>query len=348
MQYAPGKTVSLELCVDTKGATDYVAFEPQGPWAQYITIDQGPFKVVGIQCFTYKLSMPESTEYQGMLESRILVKQMPPEEGQMIGYSFTIVHQIRVYIPYKGPYLEASINVPNLKKGQPVPLTLKLDNKGTETVDEATTEIKIEDPDGAIAHTFLTTENSILSGQTRTISKTIPALTNPGVYKAIVNITYGTKNVNTQTKFKVGQLDVIMTGHTSEVIKGGIREFQVTVESLWPEEIPNVRANVKVNVANDTEEITTFSFPLAPWKKYTLLGYLNTEDLPLGTWPVDITIQFEGGTHNYTSNVTVLSAPEEQKPESTSTMSSTRILVAGIGLIVILLAVVIILLVRRK
>jgi hypothetical protein len=297
------------------------------------------------------LYLPPDIDQQGVVQTYITVTEIPPEDSGMLGVRMSMKHQIYVNVPYSGKYMEISMEAPNVDKGQTSEISIQTLNRGDEKIISATGKIIITDKTGkTIAQLQTDTANLILPGEKRALTaKFESSNTEPGIYDANATVDYDGNQRSTNAQFKVGNMELLMRDSTHDIIKGGIREFSVIAESIWSDEIKNARALVNISATNATTFITT-SENIPPWGIVELKGYVNTQDIPLGTWDARITLLFDGGTEkNYETNVSIIKQPETQKPSETTLLPTWMfVLFASIGALLAAVVILLVIVMRKR
>jgi len=132
-------------------------------------------------------------------------------------------------------------------------------------------------------------------------------------------------------------MNIEIKKYPSNLTKGEINQFSITVESLWNNPIPNMYA--KIVVGGDT--IQTPTIMLSPWKQGTLIGHINTISMPTGLQPLEITILSDNREFKKVEgfiDIIELEEEIEKEPVEVKEVNSTMIIVYGlIGIVIALL-----------
>ena len=168
-----------------------------------------------------------------------------------------------------------------------------------------------------------------------------------GTYKATATIHYDGEVKDQERQFNIGSLFVRINNHTSELYVGKINQFDTDIENRWNNVIGDSYVELKMNGIT----AKTPSTSLRPWQKTRLSAYYDTSKTPLGEYPANITVFYDGKSNQKSTTVFVIDfietkVPEKQEPFRINiAITPTTILIA---LIVLLVSVDIIWLVMRK
>jgi hypothetical protein len=259
-----------------------------------------------------------------------------------------IEHQIDVFVPYPGKYLEYYFTAGNVKAGERVPFEVTITSKGVETIKTAQGFITIYDRNNknlGIVNTQI--ERDIKTDQQRILKAEWDSSGNKeGNYNATLKLVYDEMNANSSAPFKLGGLDVNLLNYTREVIIGGIREFFVLVDSVWADEIQNVKAIVSVynSTSNDKPMLSfeTLTRSLPPWGTDTLKGFIDVTNADLGEYDIKIEVFFATTSKVYDGKLRVITEPKIKAPAKKLNLFTTKNLLIALGLVLILFIILLI------
>jgi len=244
--------------------------------------------------FSVKIKLPQEIEIPGKHVLLIGAREKADSEDGTIGTSVIVRAPIVIQVPYPGKYAEISLSTNNANIGEPVKFEVTVASMGKEPI-SATTKIEIYSEKKKIETLDLGTK--LIENQKS--DKFIKILNtdnyNQGDYNATAIVDYQAAIAETNKVFRIGQLFVNMTNYTREIIKEGIKPFEIHIESLWNNPIENIYG--EVHVLKDNTSITNFLTPsvsLLGWEKKTLNGYVDTDILEPGEYDLDIKIIYEG------------------------------------------------------
>ncbi len=244
--------------------------------------------------FNIKIKLPQEIEIPGKHTLLIGAREKVDVESGAIGTSVVVRAPIIIQVPYPGKYAEISFSTHNANVGEPVKFEVTVASMGKEPI-FAITNIDIYSEKKKIETLDLGAK--IIENQKS--DKFIKILNTsdykPGDYNATAIVDYQAAIAKTSSVLRIGQLFVNMTNYTNEIIKGGIKPFEINVESLWNDPIENVYG--EVSVLKDNLSITNFLTPsviLLGWEKKTLNGYVDTNVLEIGEYDLDINISYGG------------------------------------------------------
>lgn len=359
LDYVPNYVLEQDVCfVIHQNA--HLRVQAGGAFADYVEItgvDKNSEKTItdGDNCIHYKLTLPEQYENPGRQRTVInAVEVAPADLSGNINVVVSIQHQIDVIIPYPGKYLEITgFQVQNVNRGDMVPITLSVKNRGKEMVGEALANIFFFNSSRDQVAFFEKKEKLIAPLEDRSFSFEWDSEGNPeGRYFAEAHLVYDDLHANASTKFILGGLNVELVDITQEVLYGGIKPFNLAVESLWSEPFESVNARVDL-YDNKTGFLTgfdTLTRKLGPWGIENLAGYLDTDATGLGDFRARITIRYDGEIKVYERTISVKPEPEPEKakPNLSSLFSRTNLLMLLMGLAILVLLIVIYTLIPKK
>jgi len=301
-------------------------------------------------CVTYKLKLP-ATANPGPQRTNLNALEIPDETSGSIFAVVKIQHQIDVIVPYPGKYLTIDeFSIPNGAAGDSMPITVSITSKGTEIINEAQGTVVIYDKDNSIIGRMLTSSaKNIRPQETRILKASWDSGTyKSGNYHATLRLAYDGNYANASTAFKLGGLEVNMIDYSSEIIIGGIREFSVTVDSIWSEIIKNAKAIVTVyNTSDDSSQIIsleTLTRQLPPWGTETLTGYLDTSKLSVRNYTIKIDFSYDGEAKEYWRNLSIINEPKPAKEAKKGlALNLTTIMLIALGIMLIIVIIVLVL-----
>lgn len=306
--------LQLVLCLGISPAVQYVDFKPgleleysfnvyaepeqtielysEGEFSDLVKFNKE--ELPGGGTFNAKIKLPQEIEIPGKHILLIGAREKIDEEIGAIGTSVIVRVPIVIRVPYPGKYAEISLSVNNANVGEPVRFEVSVASMGKEPIMAATKidiysgKKKIETLD--LGAKFIENQESY-----KFIKILNTSNYNPGDYNATAIVDYQYAIAKTSSVFRIGQLFVNMTNYTNKIIKGGIKPFEIDVESFWNDPIENVYG--EVYVIKDNIKVIDFLTPsvnLVGWEKKTLKGYIDTEVLELGEYDLNISINYNG------------------------------------------------------
>lgn len=244
--------------------------------------------------FNVKIKLPQEIEIPGKHVLLIGAREKIDAESGAIGTSVAVRAPIVIQVPYPGKYAEISLSTHNANVGEPVKFEVSVASMGKEPI-LATTNIEIYSEKKKIETLDLGAKLIENQKSDKFIKILNTSNYKSGDYNATAIVDYQEAIAKKSSVFRIGQLFVNMTNYTNEIIKGGIKPFEINIESLWNDPIENVYG--EVYILKDNKNITDFLTPsinLGGWEKKTLNGYVDTDVLELGEYDLNININYEG------------------------------------------------------
>ena len=289
VDFKPGLELeySFNIYADPKQTIELYS---EGEFSDLVRFDKT--KLDGGGGFTVKLKLPQEIEIPGKHTLLIGAKEMVDAESGAIGASVIVRAPIIVRVPYPGKYAEIGFTTNNANVGEPVKFEVSVASMGKEPI-LATTNIDIYSEKKKIETLNLGTK-LIENQKSDVFIKLLDTSNyNPGDYNATAIVNYQDGAAEKSSVFRIGQLFVNMTNYTDELIKGGIKLFEINVESLWNDPIDNVYG--EVYVIKNNASLTNFLTPsvnLQGWEKKMLEGYIDTDVLEIGEYELNISINY--------------------------------------------------------
>jgi len=351
MNFEPNYEFETDVCFSAK-SIQRLKIEVVGELKEYITLtgvgENGEIDASVKNCVHYKLKLPPKFERPGKHTSGITALEVTDETYGNIFVVVKVTHQIWVFVPYPGKYLEInSFTANNVEAGEVVPFTVEVQSKGEQTIDEAKGRIVVYDRDNnVIGRIDTNTAKEIVLDQPRyLITEWDSGEYEKGNYHAFVEVSYdGGMKINATTEFKLGGLEVNLLNYTREVIIGGIKPFYFLVDSIWSEPIKNVRATANVHNYSSRQEplttIETLTKEVPPWSTDMLKGYLDTTNLNPGIYDLKITLFYENMSKEYDGKFSIVKEPpkpEEKKPGLFQRFAAASFMIKALVVVLILL-----------
>lgn len=265
----------------------------EGDLAEYAKLDKN--KLIGSGTFIVRLKLPDYIEKPGRHLLFVRVKEKIDDEivGSSVGTSVNIGAVIVVHVPIPGKYLELSLDSHNVNVGEPVDFILGIKSGGSEDV-IVTPRIDITSEDKLI-ETLYFREREIKSQEAIKLKKTLDTTDyNPGKYKAIAIVDYG-KIARAESDFKIGELIINILNYTNKIKIGGIRAFEINIESGWNNQIDGAYA--QVSILNDSIPLVSFktdTTSLTPWEERMIKGHFDSSNFTKGIYDANITLIYYG------------------------------------------------------
>jgi len=294
LNFEPGFEESFLYKVYAISSDQKTKLYAEGDFSEYVELDKD--ELIGEGTFIVKLKLPSYIEKPGKHRIWIVVREEVGDEevaGSVIATSITIRAAIDVYVPYPGRYIELALNSNDVNAGEPVEFELDVMSKGSEDVD-ISPKIEIMSSEKTI-ETLYFKDRTIKSQEEIKLKKTLDTATyNPGKYTAIAIVDYG-KIAKAESEFRIGELIINLVNYTKEIVLGGIRGFDIGIESGWNNKIESVHA--EVSFLKDSQTLVSFKTSpteLTPWETKTITGFFDASNFSKGTYDTNITFFYYG------------------------------------------------------
>jgi hypothetical protein len=148
--------------------------------------------------------------------------------------------------------------------------------------------------------------NNLESLKTSALTAEWDSKGNPsGRYTAAAIVSYDAGVVMQNGSFRIGDYFIEIYNYTKMVEKGKISPFEVNIESMWNDPIPNVYATILIRNSTDEFQLKTISQNLAGWGKSTLIAYWDATSMAKGNYSVDIDAFYSNDSSSLSGNVEV-------------------------------------------
>jgi hypothetical protein len=202
----------------------------------------------------------------------------PRYNSGMFAVTTSVVTSAKFDVPIPGEYaLIEEITIPNPEKGENTKIDLKLKNKGVLDLFDTTTKLSIVDQEGVLLDTLYFNNVDISAGETVEVSQALQTASyDSGLYRALGELTYSSEKIpSTKNKtFFVGGVDVLLIDYTKDLTKGKINKVKFELQSIFSQELKNVRASFKDY--NDYE----ISLPVIDFTPYQASSVETFIDIP--------------------------------------------------------------------
>ena len=331
--FVPGKVITLKYFVSSDNPEQEIeVFTSAGELQEYVSINKE--KITGPGSFTVTIRLPDNIETPGIHRISVGAREIPSED-EFIGTTIDIRGVIKIFVPFPGKYLETQLSIPDGNIDEKIPVELHVVNRGKESLNIAPViEFLTE---GTLVHTMEFTPVEVGVSGDRFFRKFLDTTDYaPGDYKARAVINYG-EITTVEGDFRIGSLFVRIANFTESLVKGGIQEYDVYIESRWNNKLDEVFADVNISNQLQSMQFRTPSAGLEAWEKKTLTGFLDTESLE-GKYDVEITLSYSDQQTTDSGTLTIR--------EINYTLLIGAIV--GAGLLVIIILVLIFVILRRK
>lgn len=303
------------------GLAEYITFSDE-----YLDISKG-----GRAHFTFNLKLPESIP-PGRNRIDIGAKDVTQTAGGGITAKTAVYMGFYVRAPYPGKYIEASFSAANIEKDQVATFNVGIISRGNETINKIDGIIEVFDKDDKIATLTLDPIRDVKPGESRTLKAEWDSTgQSVGEYNAKAMVNYDGKQLDLDTKFKIGTLLVKIINYTKEFYKDEINQFDIEIQSFWNINIDNVYGEIEIN----KRKIRTLETNLEPWSKKIITAYLDTTNLELGEHTANIKVYYADKFAEEIGKITILPKREKIIEMPSKIPSTTILLIAIIILLVI-------------
>src|SRR3989344_480817 len=344
--YAPGEKHKFNFNIRNDGAPTYINVTAKGSFAPaihantyYFFLKSGEAKDVTIELETPELKTP------GKHITELFFTQVAPKRygrPSELSAVVAVVGQLMTRVPFQQKHAEISLGTSNTKHGEKAYFTVSVANYGIEMINKASGMIRIADEKNSASATApLTDLTNLGSLATCTMYAEIGTQSlRPGKYSATAIIDYDTLKASDTEEFKITDLAINILGITSpDVMQGQLAKVTATVESLWGEDI-NAFAQINLKDASGATvaEATTPTTNVPAFGNTALIAYINTNNVPAGSYTAEVTVNYAGKQASGTSQITINEKPQQKKYEFNY----------GYAILLLIIIVLAVMLLRKK
>lgn len=292
MNFVPDYVQEIKYNVEAGAPEDIILISAEGELVEYVSFDKTQLKGGGD--FTATLKLPSSIAKPGYKNLYISAEQSS-SSGGMIGSKLKIRGLIRVFVPFKGKYVDIGLEVANGNINEKIGGNIKFASQGTEETNIVSTLRILDYSDNEVY------KNSFDVFKLASFEeKTIPFSVDSdgwkaGAYSAIVDVMYGEESKRANASFMIGSFFVNVTNFTEKLPNKGIQRFYIFTESKWNGDLDNVYADVNLSNSKESFVFRTPSVKIPAWKSARLEGYLDTAEM-IGDYNADMVLSYGGGT----------------------------------------------------
>jgi len=313
-----------------------------GDLVPYAELDD-PNQKAGPRDVTFSLKLPE--ELDPGLHILQLNAREEIEETSGVQSRAAVGGQIRIISLYPQPWVQARLKVFDTPENKTTNADIQLLSWS-----EVDTKVyaKITVYDEQRNELFSIRSDTIMIGpqERKTLRTPLPTKDlAPGMYRIKATVKGSSEDIELETIFRVGTLDVYLGAYSKELPTKSVNRFELEVISRWTSDVNNVYADI--SFAGMTER--TPSINLRPADGGKLYTYFDMRDIVNDTLAEGtITVYFANGNANefpITINITNALEPVNERPGFTFELNS----ITGLYLLLVLLVIInVVLLLRRK
>ena len=332
MDFAPSEMREIDYIVFSDHPDKKISIFASGDLAPYVTFDK--VEVTGQNSFKAIINFPKDIEIPGEHRIDIVVKEKP-DEDQFIGTAIEIHAALKIFVPYPGRYVEATLSVPDGNIDEAIPIEAHVFNRGQDSLN-LNFNMNFYTDGGKLVSNIPFTPVTLEPLQDKYFRNYLNTSDfKPGNYFAEGIADYG-EIVKVNKTFRIGSLFVNITNFTNVVAKGKIQKFYVNVESLWNGDLNEVYADVNISNSSYSYDFRTPSITLKAWTSDILTGFLDTESLN-GKYDSKITLSYAGQKTNVLGSLLVIAG-----------LNTAYIYIGLAGILLIIIIVVAILRIKRS
>lgn len=297
-----------------------------GDLAQYATLSTKQLTGGGI--VLVKISLPNVLE-PGQHSISVHGSEQPADSSGIFAISGITV-PIRIFVPYHGKFIEASLEIPNLNINEEGTIKIHVKNIGSKAIHQLYSKISILNNENVVK-TLETNKLILPVEQTKTLqAKFSTKDLKEGSYKAIATIFFDDQEESLEKEFIIGDLIVSIINYTKTVTEHKINKFYITIESKWNNPINEVFADISISQNNNKLlTSTTPTTSLGPREVKQLETFLELTEISAGRYDIEFLLHYANKQSSLKGQLSVI-----KKEPSTTTIATITIIAILVLLIV--------------
>ena len=274
-----------------------------------------------------------------------VAEEIPSGSGSgTVGTSVTIRPTIKVVAPFVGFYAVIDTAASDVNEGEDITLRATISNKGDEEI-SAYTAIDVFQGDEKLESVKTETVDVPLFESKNMVSTINPGSKfRGGKYKAVFTVFYKSKKTGAEKKevlergFNIGTLNIKINSFTGALVKDGIQEFAIDIESTWFSKISNIfgEASISSEAMKEPLKIKTPSSDLNAKERKNITAFIDTSKLELGEYTAAVAVNYEGKRTEKSGKLTITGKLEKIEEPKKSPFPIDPIYIAAIVIILII------------
>ena len=264
----------------------------EGELAEYMSVDKSD--IFGSESVTVSLDFPDAVDFPGVNKVRVGARQIV-DDASGVGVAADVRGVIKINVPYPGRWIDLEVVAPNANAGDVSEMKLKIFNRGNESV-VLSPMIQIFKDDEFLDNFDLELIR-ISPADFKEVGFSLDTSRySAGDYMATALADYGEERLaRDDDPFKLGELRVEILNYNRNFVEGGIRKFEIEVESFWNDNIDELYAEVIVDGDDDIGFVTPVT-DLKAWETKTLEGFLDVSDIASSMIGANIVLYYNNRT----------------------------------------------------
>ena len=244
--------------------------------------------------FKVAISFPEViTAEPGFREVLVGAEELIAEGGGVVPKT-KVQYRLKIFILYQEKYIDADFTTQNVNVNEIADFSVNVRNFGVPDIKVLMATVEVYNASGSMEREIESGFYSVLSGEEETIHlqlNTTGMLA--GERNATAIIYYDGDEMSINKSFRIGHMKVKVTDYTKQLYTGKINKFNIGLENEWNGMISSIYADIAVETPSKNLSTRTAAGSIKPLSEGTLEGYIDTEDVLPGEYPVKIELYYE-------------------------------------------------------
>ncbi len=290
LNFKPNLQTQYQFSFFPTNANDLIKVSLSGDLSQYAKIDKEFLEGGG--SVTVTISLPAKLD-PGFHYINIYGAEQPKNQAG-ISAGTGIQAFIKVFAPYEGKYIEASLEVPNININDLGIIYIKIKNIGTLPISQLYSKVSINSNNQEIK-SFETKKIPLNTEESTTLeAKFTTNDLKQGKYKAIATIYYDSLEETLDKEFLIGDLIVNIINYTDTLIENQINKFIISIESKFNNPINEIYADIFIFKNNiEILKSKTPTYSLNSWESKNLETFLDLTNINKGYYDINITLNYQ-------------------------------------------------------
>ncbi|MFC1705059.1 hypothetical protein ACFLZ6_01880 [Nanoarchaeota archaeon] len=263
----------------------------------------------------FSLRLPDKEFAPGKVEGVIVVEEelySEERDGSYVAANLKISHKVYVDVPTPENFIEAKIDIE--EKEEDVDLITTIKNLGTADLEEVKPKVQVFSGNKIIDSYEHETESLDVKEERSFKDKVEKEKLGKGEFKVLSSIEYAEYTLEVIEAFTIGKPIIKIQNYDKYFVENKINEIAVELKSEWNTIIEDIHLTTLVfKNGKEVFNTKTTSFNLEPYEEKKISAHIDTRDLELGEYDVNLILEYMNQTSVEKFEAYVLDVDEYRK-----------------------------------
>lgn len=246
-----------------------------GALEEYFVIEQLEKTPLTIT-FKITLTLPETLP-PGLYNTFVRAEDVLNPDAGMVGGKTAIRINTPILVLEEDKLIKASLSTPSVNEGETTVFSVHVQSFTTQYLNKVYAQIDAFDEKGDFLSRITTNSLGLESYEKRSLVAPFDSSSlKQGRYTTKATVFYDGKELDLESVFRVGTLDIIIQDIPTEMERTNINPFSIQVESGWNLPLNGIWAEIEIE--GHTAKTPTIDLP--PWETGNLKGFIELGDMP--------------------------------------------------------------------